>query len=155
MSRWFFKTTLALVALLPLAANAQRAVVVSSSAPVPIVPASRVSYYTAPVYTPPAPAVSYYTPPAPVVSYYTPPAPVVSYYTPPAPVVSYYAAPAVSYYAPTVSYYAPAVTPISVTRYRYGLFGLRRGEIVTYGSTGVVAAPVRVSGYYTPTYIYP
>jgi hypothetical protein len=110
--------------------------------------AARAQTFCAPVV---APAVSYYA--APVVSYYTP-APVVSYYAP-APVVSYYAP------APTVSYYTPAA-PVTVSTYRYGLFGRRSLTTVNYGGVPAVSyytpsvyVPRRVS-YYTPSVIvYP
>ncbi len=99
-----------------------------------------VSYYT--------PAVSYY---APAVSYY---APAVSYYAPP---VSYYA-PAVSYYPPVTSYYAPAA-PVTVSTYRYGLFGRRSLTTVNYGVPAVsyYAPPVvvpRRAAFYSPVVIY-
>jgi hypothetical protein len=80
----------------------------------------------------------------PAVVPYCPPAPVVSYYAP-APVVSYYAAPVVTYAAPAVVAYEPTV---SVTRYRYGVLGLRKLDVVNYGAAPVVT-PVR-SYYYVP-----
>ena len=48
----------------------------------------------------------------------------MTYYQP-APVVTYYAP------APVVSYYAPA--PVTVTNYRYGVFGRRSATVVNYG----------------------
>jgi hypothetical protein len=110
---------LALLAAAPLLANAQ---VVCYTAP----PAPVVSYYAPPVaYTAPAPVVAYS---APAVSYYA--RPVVAAYTAPAPVVAY-AAP-----APVVSY-APAVAPVTVSTYRYGLFGRRSTTVVNYGPAAV------------------
>lgn len=70
----------------------------------------------------PAPRVSYYT--APTVTYYSPPV----VYTP-APTVSYYYTPSVSYYAPAVSYNA---VPAAVTTTRYGLFGRPRVSTTYY-----------------------
>jgi hypothetical protein len=94
--------------------------------------------------------VTYYAAPAPVVTYAAP-APVVTYAAP-APVVTY-AAP-----APVVTYAAPA--PVSVSTYRYGLFGRRSVTTVNYGAPFVTyASPVvvrpRRAYYYAPAYIYP
>src|SRR5947209_980349 len=102
--------------------------------------------YCPPVVVAPAATVSYYTP-APTVAYYAP-APVVAYSPP---VVTTYASPVVTTYA------APA--PVSVSTYRYGLFGRRSVTTVNYGGPVVsYAAPVitprRVS-FYSPAVIYP
>ena len=102
--------------------------------------------YCPPVVVAPVATVSYYTP-VPTVAY-SAPAPVVAYSPP---VVTAYAAPVVTAYA------APA--PVSVSTYRYGLFGRRSVTTVNYGAPAVsYAAPVftprRVS-YYTPAVIYP
>ena len=90
----------------------------------PLLASAQVVCYAPPVAYAPAPVVSYYAPPA--VAYYAPPA--VSYYAP-APAVSYYAP------APVVSYYAPA--PVTVSTYRYGLFGRRSTTVVNYGAGAV------------------
>ena len=125
MPRCTGRVCLAVLLLTPLVASAQFAPVVCY-APPPVV-----SYYA------PAPAVSYYAP-APVVSYY-PPAPVVSYYAPPAVTTAYYQAPATVY------------RPVTVDTYRYGLFGRRRTDVVTYGSPAFVPGPVvGVRSYYYP-----
>jgi hypothetical protein len=83
--------------------------------------------------------------PAPAMSYYAAPAPVVSYYATPAPVVSYYAAPGTVYSA----------APVSVSTYRYGIFGRRSLTTVYYGAPApMVTAPappgVAASYYYSP-----
>jgi hypothetical protein len=100
--------------------------------------------YCPPVVVAPVATVSYYTP---AVAYYAP-APVVAYS---APVVTAYATPVVTAYA------APA--PVSVSTYRYGLFGRRSVTTVNYGAPVVgYAAPVftpRRVTYYTPAVIYP
>ncbi len=83
------------------------------------------------------------------------PAPTVAYYAP-APAVSYYApAPVVSYAAPVTTYYAPVVpAPVTVSTYRYGLFGRRSVTTVNYGApvvtyaSPVVVTPRRVAYYY-------
>ena|SRR2546423_925978 len=131
LSRWF---AVALLAFVPLSARAQ-----FDCPPVVVAPAATVSYYT------PAPTVSYYAP-APVVAYSPP---VVTTYA--SPVVTTYASPVVTAYA------APA--PVSVSTYRYGLFGRRSVTTVNYGGPAVsYAAPIitprRVS-LYSPTVIYP
>ena len=92
--------------------------------------------------------------PQPVVAY----APPVVAYAPP-PVVAY-APPVVAYAppAPVVTYAAPA--PVSVSTYRYGLFGRRSVTTVTYGAAG---RRIRGAGsgaaagayYYTPRVYYP
>src|SRR5262249_35058107 len=111
MPRCTGRVCLAVLLLTPLVASAQLPVVCYSPPPV-------VSYYA------PAPAVSYYAP-APVVSY-APPAPVVSYYAPPVVATSYYQAP------------ATVVQPVRVDTYRYGLFGHKRRDVVSYGPPAVV-----------------
>lgn len=117
---------------------------------------ARADHYRTIVVAPPPVIVA----PAPVVRYYTP-APEVRYYTP-APEVRYYnPEPAVTYdYAPTVvrSYYPATVVAPSVASYRYGVFGLRRLDVVNYGGAAVLPAPVVPvrSYYYTPRVIvYP
>ena len=107
---------------------------------------ARAQIYCPPVVVTPVATVSYYAP-APTVAYYAP-APVVAYSPP---VVTAYAAPVVTAYA------APA--PVSVSTYRYGLFGRRSVTTVNYGAPVVgYAAPVftpRRVTYYTPGVIYP
>src|SRR5262249_57448155 len=91
---------------------------------------ARAQIYAPPVVVAPAATVSYYTP-APTGAYYAP-APVVAYSPP---VVTAYASPVVTAYA------APA--PVSVSTYRYGLFGRRSVTTVNYGGPVVsYAAPV-------------
>lgn len=92
--------------------------------------------------------------PPPVVAY----APPVVAYAPP-PVVAY-APPVVAYApsAPVVAYAAPA--PVSVSTYRYGLFGRRSVTTVNYGAPAVAYAPPvivrpRRAYYYTPGVYYP
>ena len=92
----------------------------------------------------------------PTVTYYATPAPVVAY----APPVVTYAAPApvVTYASPVVTYAAPA--PVSVSTYRYGLFGRRSVTTVNYGAPVVTyASPVvvrpRRAYYYAPAVFYP
>ena len=131
LSRWF---AVALLVFVPLSAHAQ-----TYCPPVVVAPVATVSYYT------PAPTVAYYAP-VPVVAYSPR---VVTTYA--APVVTTYAAPVVTTYA------APA--PVSVSTYRYGLFGRRSVTTVNYGGPVVsYAAPVitprRVS-FYSPAVIYP
>ena len=84
------------------------------------------------------------------------PAPIttVSYYAP-APVVS---VPVTTYYAP-----APVAAPVTVSTYRYGLFGRRSVTTVSYGAPAPVTTyyapavvPVRRVNYYrAPVYVYP
>jgi hypothetical protein len=97
-----------------------------------------------PVIVTSAPSVAYYTP-APTVSYFAP-APVVSYSVP---VTTYYAP------VPVTTFYAPVVpAPVSVSTYRYGLFGRRSVTTVNYGapvvtySSPVVFTPRRVTYFY-------
>ncbi|MBI1918928.1 MAG: hypothetical protein HYS12_29920 [Planctomycetes bacterium] len=131
LSRWF---AVALLAFAPLSAHAQ-----TYCPPVVVAPVATVRYYTA------APTVTYYAP-APVVAYASP---VVTAYA--SPVVTTYASPVVTAYA------APA--PVSVSTYRYGLFGRRSVTTVNYGAPVVgYAAPIytpRRVTYYTPAVIYP
>src|SRR5262245_49981563 len=134
LSRW---CAVALLAFIPLSARAQ-------------------TVWTPTIVTS-APCVSYYTP-ATTVSYYTP-APVVSYSVP---VTTFYAPPVTTFYAPPVTtYYTPVVpAPVSVSTYRYRLFGRRSVTTVNYGApvvtypAPVVYTPRRVA-YYTPGYFYP
>lgn len=86
---------------------------------------------------------------APTVAYYAP-APTVAYYAPP-PVVAY-APPTVAYAPPVVAYAPPVAAPVTVSSYRYGLFGRRGVTTVTYGAPGVVVAPRRA--FYSPGVVY-
>ena len=91
--------------------------------------------------------------PITTVSYYAP-APAVTYYAP-APVV---AVPVTTYYAP-----APVAAPVTVSTYRYGLFGRRSVTTVSYGAPApvttyyapAVVTPRRVTYYRAPVYVYP
>jgi len=94
----------------------------------------------------PLPAsAQFYCPPAVVT-----PAPTVALYTPATAVTYYTPATVVAYSPPVVAYSPPVVAaaPVTVSTYRYGLFGRRSVTTVGYGAP-VVVAPRRVA------YVYP